>query len=169
MPDVHAFYLALFIAMLVLLMFFGIYIQSVFGAEGVQRLPTPPDFQYYYKTVGIKLNEVEPEICFLEPEDEYVNKRFWKEDWFDVSTTSLNEWQWNLQNETGNIEGWTWEYRIFLVDDHKDKDIRDLTFRECNVFIDFKKLSDDGILGQAASIYKNSFHGYTYITIWEEK
>ena len=167
MPN-EAVFVSTFIGLFILLILFGIFLQSACGAEGVNILPNPPDFQYYYKTIGIKLNEVKPEICFLEPEDEYVKKRFWKEGWFGISTISLNEWQWNLQNETGNIEGWTWEFRMFLVDDHKDKDIRDPSFRECNVFIDFKKLSDDGILGQAASVYKNSFHGYTYITVWTQ-
>jgi len=168
MPDGSGLYFGLFVGLLLLLMIFGIWLQFVFGVEGVQRLPTPPDYQYYYKTIGIKLNEVKPEICFLEPEDEYVNVRFWKEDWFGVTTSALNEWKWNLQLETGVKEGWTWNYKFYMVGEHRDLYTNDPKFRECNIFIAFEKLSDEGIIGQAASIYNNSFHGYTYITIWTQ-
>ena len=168
MPDSHAFYLGLFITMFILLMFFGVYLQYVFGAEGVNVLPTPPDFQYYYKTIGVKLNEIKPEVCFFEPEDEYVNERFWKEGWFGIGTGALNEWKYNLQQETGIIEGWTWDYKMFLVPEHAGKSTKDPLFKECNIFIVYEKLSETGVVGQAASHYENSFHGYTYITIWTQ-
>ena len=168
MPDGHAFYLTLFIAMFMLLMFFGIYLQSVWGAQGVDRLPTPPEFQYYYTTLGIKLNEIKPEICFFEPEDEYVNERFWKEDWFGVGTSAINEWKYNLQMESGVREGWTWNYNVFLVPEHAGKSVRYPLFKECNVFIVFEKLSETGVVGQAASHFENSFHGYTFITVWTQ-
>jgi hypothetical protein len=168
MTDGHAFYLGIFIALFVLLMIFGVYIQSVFGAQGADRLPTPPDFQYYYKTIGIKINEIKPEVCFFEPEDDYVNKRFWKENWFGIGTDALNEWKYNLQQETGVIEGWTWDYKIFLLQDHVGKSTKDLAFRECNIFVVYEKLSETGVIGQAASHYENSFHGYTFITVWTQ-
>ena len=168
MTDGHAFYLGIFIALFVLLMIFGVYIQSVFGAQGADRLPTPPDFQYYYKTIGVKINEIKPEVCFFEPEDDYVKKRFWKENWFGIGTDALNEWKYNLQQETGVIEGWTWDYKIFLLQDHVGKSTKDLAFRECNIFIVYEKLSETGVIGQAASHYENSFHGYTFITVWTQ-
>ena len=168
MPDTHAFYLCLFIGLFVLIMFFGFYVQSVFGAQGADRLPTPPDYQYYYKTLGIKINEIKPEICFFEPEDKVVNKRFWKENWFGIGTDALNEWKYNLQQETGVIEGWTWDYKMFLVQDHAGKSVKDLLFRECNVFIVYEVLSETGVVGQAASHFENSFHGYTFITVWTQ-
>jgi hypothetical protein len=168
MTDGHAFYLGIFIALFVLLMIFGVYIQSVFGAQGADRLPTPPDFQYYYKTIGVKINEIKPEVCFFEPEDDYVNKRFWKENWFGIGTDALNEWKYNLQQETGVIEGWTWDYKIFLLQDHVGKSTKDLAFRECNIFVVYEKLSETGVIGQAASHYENSFHGYTFITVWTQ-
>ena len=168
MTDGHAFYLGIFIALFVLLMIFGVYIQSVFGAQGADRLPTPPDFQYYYKTIGVKINEIKPEICFFEPEDDYVNKRFWKENWFGIGADAINEWKYNLQQETGVIEGWTWDYKIFLLQDHVGKSTKDLAFRECNIFVVYEKLSETGVIGQAASYYENSFHGYTFITVWTQ-
>ena len=168
MTDGHAFYLGIFIALFVLLMIFGVYIQSVFGAQGADRLPTPPDFQYYYKTIGIKINEIKPEVCFFEPEDDYVNKRFWKENWFGIGADAINEWKYNLQQETGVIEGWTWDYKIFLLQDHVGKSTKDLAFRECNIFVVYEKLSETGVIGQAASHYENSFHGYTFITVWTQ-
>ena len=164
----HAFYLGIFIALFIVLMISGIYIQSVFGAQGENRLPNPPDYQYYYKTIGVKLNEIKPEVCFFEPEDEDVNKRFWKENWFGIGTDALNEWKYNLQQETGIREGWTWDYKIFLVPEHAGRSANDLMFRECNVFIVYETLSETGVVGQAAAIYKNSFHGYTYITVWTQ-
>ena len=168
MTDGHAFYLGIFIALFVLLMIFGVYIQSVFGAQGADRLPTPPDFQYYYKTIGVKINEIKPEVCFFEPEDDYVKKRFWKENWFGIGADALNEWKYNLQQETGVIEGWTWDYKIFLLQDHVGKSTKDLAFRECNIFVVYEKLSETGVIGQAASHYENSFHGYTFITVWTQ-
>ena len=164
----HAFYLGIFIALFLILIVSGVYIQSVFGAQGENRLPAPPDYQYYYKTIGVKLNEVKPEVCFFEPEDEDVNKRFWKENWFGIGTDALNEWKYNLQQETGVIEGWTWDYKMFLVPEHAGKSTKDLLFRECNIFIVYETLSETGIIGQAASHYENSFHGYTYITVWTQ-
>ena len=163
-----ALYLGLFITSFLLLMLFGVYLQAVFGAEGVQELPIPPDFQYYYKTIGIKLNEIKPEVCFFEPEDEYVNERFWKDNWFGIGTDAINEWKYNLQQETGIIEGWTWNYKIFLVPQHAGKLASDPLFKECNVFIVYEKLGEGGVVGQAAPIYKNSFRGYTFITIWTQ-
>ena len=168
MSDGHAFYLCLFIGLFVLIMFFGVYIQSVFGAQGADRLPTPPDFQYYYKTIGVKINEIKPEVCFFEPEDKDISKRFWKENWFGIGADALNEWKYNLQQETGVIEGWTWDYKIFLLQDHVGKSTKDLAFRECNIFVVYEKLSETGVIGQAASHYENSFHGYTFITVWTQ-
>jgi len=149
-------------------MVFGVYIQSVFGAQGADRLPTPPDFQYYYKTLGIKINEIKPEVCFFEPEDKDIKKKFWKENWFGIGTDALNEWKYNLQQETGVIEGWTWDYKMFLVQEHAGKSTKDLLFRECNVFIVYEGLSETGVVGQAASHFENSFHGYTFITVWTQ-
>jgi len=167
MPNEAVFFFT-FIGLFILLVLLGVFLQPVFAAEGVQRLPNPPDFKYYYKTVGIKLNEIKPEICLFEPEDDYVRERFWKEDWFGITTTSLNEWRWNLQAETGIKDGWTWNYRFFLLDEHRGVYTTDLKFRECNMFMVFKKLSDEGIIGQAAANYKDSFHGYTFISIWTQ-
>ena len=164
----HIFYSTLFITLFILLMVFGVYIQSVFGAQGADRLPTPPDFQYYYKTIGVKINEIKPEVCFFEPEDKDVSKRFWKENWFGIGTDALNEWKYNLQQETGVIEGWTWDYKIFLLQDHVGKSTKDIAFRECNIFVVYEKLSETGVIGQAASHYENSFHGYTFITVWTQ-
>ena len=48
------------------------------SAYGSNHLPKPLDFSYYYQTIGVKLQEVEPEICYIEPEDDYVRERFWK-------------------------------------------------------------------------------------------
>ena len=59
-------------------------------AYGSNHLPSPPDYQYYYKTVGVKVQELEPEICYIEPEDDSVRERFWKEDWFEIKANSMN-------------------------------------------------------------------------------
>ena len=137
-------------------------------AYGSDFLPSPPDYSYYYKTIGVKLQEVEPEICYIEPEDEYVRDRFWKEDWFEITANSINEWKYNLQQETSIIEGWNWNYRLYLLDQHVDKNIYDKEFRACNVFVFFERMSEEGKLGQTGYYYNNSFYGYTVITIYAE-
>ena len=69
-------------------------------AYGSNHLPVPVDYSYFYQTVGVKIQEVEPEICYIEPEDDYVRERFWKEDWFSLTANSINEWRDELQQET---------------------------------------------------------------------
>ena len=53
----HAFYLGIFIALFVLLMVFGVYIQSVFADE--------------YRTIGIR-HATNPVICVFEPDPSYT-------------------------------------------------------------------------------------------------
>ena len=138
-------------------------IGHIFAAEGANTLPKPPDFQYYYKTLGHKLNTPNPLICTMEPEDEKVRERFWDEEWFMHTINGINEWKIKLI-ETAPRGDWNWSYRLYLADDHIGKVTS--AFKECNVFITFEGYSPSGILGQAASHFENSFHGYTFITIW---
>ena len=138
------------------------------AAYGSNHLPKPLDFNYFYRTVGVKIQEVEPEICYIEPEDDYVRERFWKEDWFSITADAINEWRNELQQETEQIEGWTWNYRVYLLQDHIDKEVYDKEFRACNVFIFFERTADDGRLGQTGYFYNDSFFGYTQITIYAE-
>jgi len=138
------------------------------SAYGSNHIPKPLDFSYYYQTIGVKMQEVEPEICYIEPEDDYVRERFWDENWFSVTANAINEWRNQLQQETEQKEGWTWNFKFYLLSDHVDKNIYDREFRACNVFIFFERLADDGKLGQTGYYYHNSFFGYTVVTVYAE-
>jgi len=137
-------------------------------AYGSNHLPSPPDYQYYYKTVGVKVQELEPEICYIEPEDDYVRERFWDEQWFSTTADAITEWERQLQLETGTEEGWHWNFKFYALEDHVGKNIYDREFRECNVFIFFENYHERSILGQTAYFYNDSFFGYTQITIWAQ-
>ena len=77
------------------------YILDLYGSE---RLPKLDLIDHFYKTMGYKINEDVPTICFFEPVNEYVRDRFWDETWFSYSVFHLEEWRHKLKatSDPGN-------------------------------------------------------------------
>ena len=158
----------LFVALIVitstLLAFSGpvpIYILNLYGAD---RLPHLSEIDYFYKTMGFKLNEDVPTICLFEPVNPYVNERFWDETWIEYTVIYLNEWQYKLKAESDGK--WDWNYQFYPLAMHLDKTIKHKDFKDCNVMFLFEYQSEQYHLGQTAFYYETSFSGQTVITIW---
>jgi len=137
------------------------YILDLYGSE---RLPKLDLIDHFYKTMGYKINEDVPTICFFEPVNEYVRDRFWDETWFSYSVFHLEEWRHKLK---ATSEGeWNWMYQFYPLEQHIDKGADHYEFKDCNVLIIFAYMSEKRNLGQTAFYYSNSFAGYTIITVW---
>jgi len=142
----HTFYLGIFIALFVLLMVFGVYIQSVFADE--------------YRTIGIR-HATNPVICVFEPDPSYTKN---VRGVLKSSYISIDLWKEGLTKHSP--EG-NWDMMVFTIpfEYHYERNASEFTV--CNILIAFEHYNpDSSSLGYTYVDFSSSKHKYTHIVVY---
>lgn len=141
-----AIYLGIFITMFLLLMLFGVYLQSVFGDE--------------YSTIGIR-HPTNPVICVFEPDPTHTED---VEGVLKASYISIDLWKEALLEHS--LSG-NWDMNTIIID-FKDHDGKNASqFPICNILIAFEHYNpDSSSLGYTYIDFSSSNHKYAHIVVF---
>ena len=141
-----AFYLGIFIAMFLLVMIFGVYLQSVFGDE--------------YGTLGIR-HPTNPIVCVFEPDPSHTKNVGGV---MKSSYTAIDLWKEGLAEHSP--EG-NWDVEVFTIpfEHHDGKNASE--FPVCNILIAFEHYNpDSSSLGYTYIDFSSSNHKYAHIVVY---
>ena len=144
--DMSGIYLGVFVTMFLVLMLFGIYIQSVFADE--------------YGTIGIR-HPTNPIICVFEPDPTHTED---VEGVLKASYTSINLWK---EAFVEHSPGGNWDMIMATIDfeDHDGK--TSSQFPACNILISFEYYNEEASsLGFTYVDFSYSTHKYVHIIIF---
>ena len=141
-----AIFIGLFIGLFLLLMLFGIYIQSVFADE--------------YGTIGIR-HPTNPIICVFEPDPTHTED---VEGVLKASYTSINLWK---EAFVEHSPGGNWDMIMATIDfeDHDGKNSSQ--FPACNILISFEYYNEEASsLGFTYVDFSYSTHKYVHVIVF---
>ena len=144
--GMSAFYLGIFIAMFLLVMIFGVYLQSVFGDE--------------YGTLGIR-HPTNPIVCVFEPDPSHTKNVGGV---MKSSYTAIDLWKEGLAEHSP--EG-NWDMTAFTIpfEHHDGKNASE--FPVCDILIAFEHYNpDSSSLGYTYIDFSSSNHKYAHIVVY---